>query len=319
MRILVTGGAGFIGSHVVDAFIAAGHHVAVVDSLASGRRENLNPRATFYEVDVRDAELLADVFAAERPEVVDHHAAQVEVRRSIEDPVYDAQVNVLGTLNVLEQARLAGARKVIYISSGGAVYGEPVRLPCDEEHPIAPLCPYGASKYAMEVYLRVYRATYGLETTVLRYANVYGPRQDPHGEAGVVAIFAGRMLNAEGGPQGTGLPVPRINGDGEQTRDFVYVGDCARANVLALDVGDGGVYNVGTGAETSINELASKLVAVTGYTGEVTHGPANAGEVIRIYSAVERAREGLGFEAAVPLTEGLARTVAFFAEQQELS
>ena len=198
---------------------------------------------------------------------------------------------------------------MIYISSGGAVYGEPVRLPCDEGHPIAPLCPYGASKYAMEVYLKVYRATYGLETTVLRYANVYGPRQDPHGEAGVVAIFAGRMLRAD-----PAAP-PRINGDGEQTRDFVYVGDCARANVLALDGGDGGVYNIGTGAETSINELASKLVAATGYTGEVTHGPANAGEVIRIYSAVARAREGLGFEAAVPLAEGLAKTVAFFAEQ----
>jgi UDP-glucose 4-epimerase len=305
MRILVTGGAGFIGSHVVDAYIAAGHHVAVVDNLATGRRENLNPDATFYEVDVCDAELLAQVFSQEQPEVVNHHAAQIDVRRSVADPVYDAQTNVLGTLTLLEQARASGVRRVIFISSGGAIYGEPEHLPCDEAHPIAPLSPYGASKYAIEVYLSVYRATYGLETAILRYANVYGPRQDPYGEAGVVAIFASKML--EGTP-------PTINGNGEQTRDFVYVGDCARANVIALTRGTGRAYNIGTGEETSINQIAATIKDLTGYEGETLYGPEKAGEVFRIYSDVTRAREELGWEAEVGLREGLAKTVDYFRQ-----
>ena len=313
MRILITGGAGFIGSHVVDAYIAAGHEVAVVDNLSTGRRENLNPRATFYEGDIRDAALLAEVFQRTQPEVVNHHAAQVDVRHSVNEPTYDADINVLGTLNLLEQARAYSVRRgspvhVIFISSGGAVYGEPVYLPCDEDHPIAPLSPYGASKYAVEVYLKVYRATYGLQTTVLRYANVYGPRQDPHGEAGVVAIFVGKMLEADGNP-------PRINGSGEQTRDFVYVADCARANLLALTQGEGGVYNIGTGEESSINQIAMALKELTGYQGEITCGPEIPGEVFRIYSDVTRARAELGWEAAVELEEGLARTVAYFREQ----
>ena len=310
MRILVTGGAGFIGSHVVDAFIAAGHHVAVVDSLVTGKRENLNPKATFYEVDIRDAELLAEVFDRERPEIVDHHAAQVNVRTSVDNPGYDAEVNVLGALNVLEQARLHGVRKIIFISSGGAVYGEPEYLPCDEAHPIHPLSPYGAGKYAIEVYLNVYRATYGLETTVLRYANVYGPRQDPHGEAGVVAIFTGKLLEGA-----TADAAPVINGSGEQTRDFVYVGDCARANVLALDKGSGSVYNIGTGEETSINDLAALLTELTNHAGDIVHGPETIGEVFRIYSDCARAHRELGWTATVSLREGLARTVAHFRNE----
>ena len=309
MRILVTGGAGFIGSHVVDAFIAAGHHVAVADSLITGKRENLNPKATFYEVDIRDAGLLAEVFDREQPEVVDHHAAQVNLRTSVDNPVYDAEVNVLGALNVLEQARLHGTRKIIFISSA-AVYGEPAYLPCDENHPIRPRSPYGASKYAIEVYLNVYRATYGLETTVLRYANVYGPRQDPHGEAGVVAIFTDRLL--EGGAADA---APVINGNGEQTRDFVYVGDCARANVLALDKGSASVYNVGTGEETSINSLATLLSELANYAGEIDHGPEKAGEVFRITSDCTRANQELGWTATVSLREGLARTVAHFRDK----
>ncbi len=305
MRILVTGGAGFIGSHVVDAYIAAGHHVAVVDNLATGRRENLNPNATFYEVDICDADLLAQVFEQEQPEVVNHHAAQIDVRRSVADPVYDAQVNVLGSLNLLEQARTRGVKRIIFISSGGAIYGEPQHLPCDEDHPVAPLSPYGASKFTIEVYLSVYGTTYGLETAILRYANVYGPRQDPHGEAGVVAIFAGKMLAGE---------TPTIHGNGEQTRDFVYVGDCARANVIALKEGTGRAYNIGTGKETSINELAAVIRDVIGYQGEVVHGPEKTGEVVRIYSDVARAREELGWEAEVDLREGLTRTVAYFRD-----
>lgn len=314
MRILVTGGAGFIGSHVVDAFVAAGHHVAVVDNLSSGKRENLNPEAVFYEVDIRDAEMLDQVFARERPEVVDHHAAQIDVGRSVVEPGFDAEVNVLGTLNVLEAARRHGTRAFITISSA-AVYGEPQHLPVDEAHPRAPLSPYGASKTATEIYMGVYGATYGLATMALRYANVYGPRQDPHGEAGVVAIFTERMLAAD-----PARP-PVINGDGDQTRDFVYVGDCARANVLAvqalvggaaLDNGGQRVYNIGTGAETSVTALATALKAATGYGGAIPHGPAKPGEIVRMYADCTRANEALGFAATVSLAEGLAQTVAYF-------
>ena len=245
MKILVTGGAGFIASHVVDALLEAGHDVAIVDNLSTGRRRNINPRARFYEVDIRSPEL-ARVLAEERPEIIDHHAAQMDVRRSIVDPIYDADINVLGSLNVLELARQHGVRKVIYISSGGAVYGEPVYLPCDEDHPIDPLCPYGATKHVVEHYLFMYRQNYGLDYTVLRYGNVYGPRQDPHGEAGVVAIFTGLML---AGRQAI------INGNGEQERDFVYVGDCVQANLLALNSGSGEIYNVGCGVGTTVNEI----------------------------------------------------------------
>jgi len=302
MKALVTGGAGFIGSHVMDAFVEAGHDVVVVDDLSTGRRANLNPAATFHEIDVRDP-ALRQVFEEERPDVVSHHAAQVDVRRSVADPTFDAEVNVLGSLNVLDCCREVGVEKVIYISSGGAVYGEPVTLPCDEEHPIQPLCPYGASKYVVEQYLYVYRELYGLDYTVLRYGNVYGPRQDPHGEAGVVAIFAGQMVGEE---------TPTINGSGEQERDFVYVGDCARANLLALARGSGRAYNLGSGEGTSINRLFELLKTVTGYEGEPVHGPAKAGETFRIYLDATRAREELGWEPEVSLREGLQRTAAHF-------
>jgi UDP-glucose 4-epimerase len=289
---------------VVDAYVAAGHQVVVVDDLSSGSRANLNPAATFYELDVRQPEL-RDVFAAERPEVVNHHAAQIDVRRSVTEPGFDADVNVLGSINLLECARAVGVRKVIYISSGGAIYGEPERLPCDEDHPVAPLSPYGVSKYTVEQYLPIYQMTYGLDTTILRYANVYGPRQDPHGEAGVVAIFSGRMLAGD---------VPTVNGSGEQARDFVYVADCARANLRALDRGSGRAYNLGTGAATSINELAALLAEAADYPGPVVHGPAKAGEVFRITLEATRAREELGWEPEVDLAEGLERTVEYFRE-----
>ena len=311
MRILVTGGAGFIGSHVVDAYVAAGHHVAIVDNLVSGRRENLNPAATFYEIDIRDAELLAQVIEREQPDVVNHHAAQISVGRSVADPLYDADVNVLGTLNVLEciraqQVRTGKAIHVISISSA-AVYGPPEYLPVDEAHPVRPLSPYGASKRAAEIYLDVYRATHGLKITILRYANVYGPRQDPHGEAGVVSIFVGRML--------TGA-TPVIDGTGEQTRDFVYVGDCARANVLAAQAADPGPgpYNISTGEETSIAHLAELVQELSGYTGEIVHGPERLGDIFRNVSDSARARQALGWVPAVDLREGLALTIAYFGE-----
>jgi UDP-glucose 4-epimerase len=308
MRILVTGGAGFIGSHVVDRFLEAGHEVIVVDNLSTGRRVNLNPRAKFYEVDI-GSRALEEVFEREKPEVVDHHAAQVDVRRSMADPIFDAQVNVLGSLNLLECARAYGVRKFLYISSGGAIYGEPVSLPCTEEHPIRPLCPYGASKYIMERYLYLYKQNYDLDYTVFRYGNVYGPRQDPSGEAGVVAIFAGQMLNGQ---------TPVINGTGEQARDFVYVGDCAHANVLALpaddDAGSGSAYNLGNGVGTSINQIFEMLKHLTGYENDPIYGPAKPGETFRIYLNAERAREELGWEPKVSLREGLQRTVEYFRD-----
>ena len=306
MKILVTGGAGFIGSHVVDAYVEAGHEVAVVDNLTTGNRQNVHPAARFYEVDIRDADALEEVFAREKPDVVNHHAAQVNVRHSVADPIYDAEVNIIGSLNLLLAARRHGVKKFIYISTGGAVYGEPVYLPCDEEHPVNPICEYGATKHAVEHYLYMYRQNYGLDYTVLRYPNVYGPRQDPKGEAGVVAIFARQMLLDE---------QVVINGSGEQERDFVYVSDCAWANLMVLERGSGRIYNLGTGQGTSVNEIFAALKALTGYRRAPVHGPPKVGETFRIYLDATRARQELGWEPTVPLEEGLRRTVEFFREQ----
>src|SRR6186713_653109 len=227
-RALVTGGAGFIGSHVVDAYVQAGLDVAIIDNLATGSRANLNPAARLYEVDIRDGAEVDRVFAAERPQVVSHQAAQASVPGSMDDPARDASINVLGSVNVLEAARKHGARKLIYAATGGAAVGEPKYLPVDEDHPVEPLSPYGASKHAVEHYVTLYRQTFGLDTTILRYTNIYGPRQDPRGEAGVIAIFTTLMLTG-------GTPI--VNGSGEQERDYVYVGDVARANLLALEKG----------------------------------------------------------------------------------
>lgn len=307
MRILVTGGAEFIGSHVVDAYVEAGHQVTVVDDLSTGRASNLNRQAAFFKVDIRGPEL-RQVFDGVRPEVVNHHAAQMDVRRSVAEPRMDADINILGSLNVLECARDYGVRKVIYISSGGAVYGEPVALPCDEGHPVEPICPYGASKHTVEHYLHVYHQVYGMDYTVLRHPNVFGPRQDPRGEAGVVAIFAGQML---------GDAQVVINGSGEQKRDFVYVSDCARANVLALENGTRGrIYNLGRGIGTSVNEIFEHLRAITGYGRDAVHGPPKTGETFRIYLDATRARQELGWEPTVELQDGLRRTVAHFREAE---
>ncbi len=307
MKILVTGGAGFIGSNIVDEYIRNDHDVVIVDSLETGRVSNINPRAKFYKMDIRDPRL-EEIFEKERPQVVNHHAAQMDVRRSVRDPKYDADVNVLGAINVLELARKYDVNRVIYSSSGGTVYGEPVYLPCDEKHPIRPICPYGATKYIFEVYLDMYQSMYGLDFTVFRYPNIYGPRQDPHGEAGVVAIFAGQMLRKD---------AIIINGDGKQERDFVFVEDIARANLLATETQNGsGVFNLGSGIPTDVNEIFSTLKTITDYPEKSQHGPAKLGETRTIYLTFDKAREELGWKPGVSLEEGLRKTVAYFQEKE---
>jgi UDP-glucose 4-epimerase len=303
MKVLVTGGAGFIGSHVVDTYIDHGYEVVVVDDLSTGRMSNLNPAASFYQMDIRSPRL-AEVFAKERPDFVNHHAAQMNVRRSVDDPLFDADVNIRGSINLIECARNSKIKRFVYISTGGAVYGEPVYLPCDEKHPIIPICPYGASKHTVEHYLYMYYFNYGLKYTVLRYPNVYGPRQDPHGEAGVIAIFTGQMLAGE---------QVIINGDGENTRDYVFVGDCARANLLALEKnGEPEIYNLGFGKGTSVNQIFASLKAITGYARGPIHGPVKVGETRRIYLNAEKAARKLGWKPAMALPEGLQRTVEYF-------
>jgi UDP-glucose 4-epimerase len=303
MKVLVTGGAGFIGSHVVDTYIGSGYEVVVVDDLSTGRISNLNPAARFYQMDIRSPQL-AEVFAKERPDFVNHHAAQMNVRRSVDDPLYDADVNIRGSINLIECALKFGVKRFLYISTGGAVYGEPVYLPCDEKHPIVPICPYGASKHTVEHYLYMYYFNYGLKYSVLRYPNVYGPRQDPHGEAGVIAIFTGQMLADE---------QVVINGDGENQRDYVFVGDCARANLLLLQKnGEPDTYNLGFGRGTTVNQVFSSLKAITGYTREPIHGPAKVGETRRIYLNSEKAARELGWKPGVALNEGLRQTVEYF-------
>jgi len=310
MKILVTGGAGFIGSHVVNRYLDLGHDVVVVDDLSTGRISNLDPRATFYQIDIRDPGI-RDVFEREQPEIINHHAAQMNVRRSVADPLFDVSVNIVGSLNLIECAKQFGVRRFIYISTGGAVYGEPIYLPCDENHPINPICQYGASKHTVEHYLYMYHENYGLESIVLRYPNVYGPRQDPNGEAGVIAIFTGKMLAGES---------VTINGDGEQTRDYVYVGDCAAANVLALDTGiTHGIFNLGSEVGTSVNEIFEHLARLTDYQGAAFNGPPKIGETRHIYLNAGKARELLGWQPAVKLAGGLRETVSYFREGEQLT
>jgi UDP-glucose 4-epimerase len=302
MKALVTGGAGFIGSHVVDAYLAAGHEVLVVDNLCTGKRDNLNPKARFHEFDILDPKT-AELIRAERPDILNHHAAQMDVRRSVADPLFDARTNILGTISLLEAARSAGVRKVLFVSSGGAAYGEQETFPAPETHPTWPVSPYGVSKRSGELYCHFYQAEYGMPFVAFRYANVYGPRQDPHGEAGVVAIFSGKMLRGE--------PVT-VNGDGRQTRDYVYVGDVARMSLLALKRDATGPVNIGTGRETDVNELAAMMLEVSGSRSEVRHGPAKGGEQRRSVIDIRRADEVFGWRPEVSLRDGLARTVEFF-------
>jgi len=299
MKILVTGGAGFIGSHIVDTYLNAGHEVCVADDLSSGFQDNVNGRARLHKVDIRD-QRLRDVFEAERPDVVNHQAARANVRESLEKPVLYGDVNVVGSINVLECCREFGVRKVIYASTGGAVYGEPRFLPVTEDHPINPLDPYGASKHHVEHYLYLYQVNYGIAFTALRYPNVYGPRQNPHGEAGVVAIFAGQMLRGDR---------PRINGSGEQQRDFVHVSDVARASLLALDRGDNTICNVGSGVGTSVNTIFTTLAELANFRSSALHGPSQKGEVSRIYLDSVKANQSLDWRPMVMLRDGLESVV----------
>ncbi len=302
MKVLVTGGAGFIGSHVVDTYLASGYEVVVVDNLSTGQLFNLNPSATFYNMDIRSPQL-QEIFDKERPDFVNHHAAQMDVRRSTVEPLFDADINILGSINVLECAIKFQVKRFIYISSGGAVYGEPESLPCDETHPINPICQYGVSKHTIEHYLYLYNHIYGLDYIVLRYGNVYGPRQNPRGEAGVVAIFTGQMLADQ---------QVLINGDGEQQRDFVYVTDCAQANLLALTAPQANtIYNIGCGVGTSVNEIFQILKEFSAYPKNAYYGPPKPGETQRIYLNCSKARAGLGWTPAVGIQGGLENTVNY--------
>jgi UDP-glucose 4-epimerase len=306
MRILVTGGAGFIGSQVARAYVEAGHEVVVIDDLSTGHSENVPAGARLERLDVRSREA-AEIVAALGPEVVNHHAAQINVRRSVDDPAFDAEVNVLGLINVVEAGRKAGARRIVFSSSGGTVYGEPEVLPTSEKEPLGPVCPYGVSKLSGEHYLYYYSRVYGLDYIALRYANVFGPRQDPHGEAGVVAIFCEKLLAGED---------VTIFGDGLQTRDYVFVGDVVRANLAALESSYCGAVNIGTGRETSVVDLYERLKAVIGGRGKAVHGAARDGEVRRSVLDASLAGNLLGWRPAVSLDEGLAATVEFFRARQ---
>ena len=301
MRALVTGGAGFIGSHITDAVIDAGHTVTVIDDLSRGRREQVNPAATFVALDITSPELAA-AFADAHPDVIFHAAAQIDVRESVRDPLHDADVNVVGTVNVLSAAVDAGARRVIFASSGGAIYGDTDVIPTPEEHPCRPESPYGTAKLCGEAYGGTFSRQAGLEFVGLRYANVYGPRQDPHGEAGVVAIFATRLVHGQ---------AVVINGDGTQTRDYVHVHDVVRANLAAVD-GPTGVYNLGTGVETDVNTLYRMLAAASGVNAVARHGPAKSGEQRRSCLDTTAARERLGWKATVTFADGVLSTVEYF-------
>jgi len=306
MRILVTGGAGFIGSNTVDALVATGkHQVAVLDDLSAGKREQVNPAARFYHADLRDAARVTEVIEREKPEVIFHLAAQMDVRRSVASPAFDAEVNLVGFLNLMEAGRRNGLARVIFSSTGGAIYGEQERFPCDEDHPCRPVSPYGVAKLATERYLFFYQVQYGIPYLALRYANVYGPRQDPHGEAGVVAIFCGRLL--------AGQP-STIFGDGEQTRDYIFVGDVVRANLAALERGRAGALNVGTGVETSVNQLYTQLAEVAGVSQRPTYAPARPGEQQRSVISPERAMRELDWQPQVSLRDGLTQTLRFFRQ-----
>ncbi len=305
MNILITGGAGFIASHVADAYIAEGHSVVIVDDLSGGFLENVNPKARFYQLDIR-SEKLEDVFLKEKINIVNHLAAQMDVRKSVADPKFDASVNVIGGLNLFECARKHQVKKIIFSSTGGAIYGEQDYFPADEEHPVRPLSPYGITKLCTEKYLFYYKAVYNIDHVVLRYANVYGPRQNPHGEAGVVAIFCNKMLRGE---------KPFINGDGKQTRDYTYVEDVVKANLSALKHGSSAIYNVGTGIESDVNKLFYELRNHLNPSCPEQHAPAKAGEQQRSVISFKKIERELGWRPTVQLEKGLRLTAEYFKKK----
>jgi len=298
MKILVTGGAGFIGSWVADAFLGDGHEVVIIDDLSTGRKENVPDGALFIKCDIRDFQEVEKIISDFKPDVIDHHAAQIDVRKSVNNPMHDAEINIIGTLHLIESSLKHGVKKFIFASTGGAIYGEPEYIPADEKTEPFPISPYGTSKYAVEKYLSYYNYVYGFEYVALRYANVYGPRQNPHGEAGVIAIFFSRIMS--------GKPCT-IFGDGSQTRDYVYVEDVAKANLRSLDAPVGS-YNIGTGVETSVNDLIAELKKSSGTDFQVEYGEARPGEVQSISLDVKYAEKILGWTPSVELTQGIKKT-----------
>jgi len=304
MKVLVTGGAGFIGSHIVDRLIDEGFEVVVIDDLSSGNEKNINKKAKFFKLDIQDSKL-ESIFEREQPHYICHQAAQIDVRRSVSDPVFDAKINVLGTINILQNCIKYNVKKVIFASSGGAIYGEQEVFPAPETHPLRPISPYGITKLVAEHYLYYYKTVYGLDYVALRYANVYGPRQDPYGEAGVVAIFIQKMLNGE---------QPIINGDGNQTRDFVYVGDVAQANILAIknNISEN-VFNIGTGIETSVNQIFNHIREIINPSMEEKHGSPKQGEQLRSVIEYKKAEKILHWEPKVSLVDGFKKTCEYFS------
>jgi len=307
LKVLITGGAGFIGSNVADGLIAEGYEVVIVDDLSNGRKENIPGEAKFYKIDVRDKEL-EDVFIAEKPDTVIHNAAQLSVRVSVEDPLLDADINIIGGLNLISICKKYEVKKIVFASSGGTVYGEQKVFPADESHPLGPISPYGVAKLTTEHYLYYYLRIYGLEYIALRYSNIYGPRQDPYGEAGVVAIFSNMMLAGE---------VPLINGDGLQTRDYVYIGDVVRVNIAAIKSDFVGPVNIGTGIETDVMTLFDILKSASGRNIEEKHGPAKTGEQMRSVLDNSLAGRVLDWKPEVSIEEGLKLTYEWFKENKK--
>ena len=297
----MTGGAGFIGSHLVDVLIQQGHRVVIVDNLSTGLFENINPAATFYQVDICGPEL-EKIFEEERPELVNHQAAQTVIQKSMEDPAFDAKQNILGGLNLILQCLRFGVKKIVYASSVG-VYGEPKYRPVDESHPVNPVSYYGVSKHTIEHYLHVFCLDYTLRYVVLRYSNIYGPRQSPKGEAGVVAIFTRQMLQGEH---------PTIFGKGDKTRDYVYVSDVVMANLLAMEKSINGIYNIGTGLETSDQEIFDLLAELTGYQGSPHYAPVRKGEIYKIRLDYSKAQKEIDWQPRFLLREGLTETVKYY-------
>lgn len=302
MNILVTGGAGFIASNVVDAFIAAGHRVVIIDNMYMGNKKNVNPKAKFYKMDIRDKRVSALV-KKEKIDVINHHAAQISVPDSVKQPAFDADINIKGTINLLEAAKDNKVKKFIFISSGGTVYGSKVKLPATENNPLTAESPYGVSKVAGEHYVRFYAAQYGMKYTILRYSNVYGPRQIPHGEAGVVAIFIKMIMAGK---------TPTVFGGGKCIRDYVYVGDCAAANVLAVNKGDNEAFNIGTGVKTNVNQLYAEIQKATGFDKPALPGPYRDGDLPANVLNAAKAGKVLGWKPAVSLERGIKLTYEFF-------